>query len=162
MGRQAWETLGGYLRGAALLGVVEGTIIGATVALVGGRLAVPVGVLTFMLAFVPFAGAIVAAVLAVLVTLATAGGPAALIVLIVAVAVQQLDNELLAPVVYGRTLQLHPVVLLVAIVAGGALFGLPGTILAVPVTAVTARLVAEARTAGPEPARSSTEHVQEE
>jgi predicted PurR-regulated permease PerM len=151
MGRRAWETLGGYLRGAAILGIVEGTIIGATVALVGGRLAVPVAVLTFILAFVPIVGAIVAGVIAVLVTLATASGTAALIVLVVVVVVQQLDNDLLAPVVYGRTLQLHPVVVLLAIVAGGALFGLPGTFLAVPVTAVAVNVVAEARSPKPQP-----------
>jgi putative heme transporter len=145
MGRRAWETLGGYLRGAAILGVVEGVIIGGTVAVVGARLAVPVGVLTFILAFVPIVGAIVAGAVAVLVTLATAGGTAALIVLVVVVVVQQLDNDILAPVVYGRTLQLHPVAVLLAIVAGGALFGLPGTFLAVPVTAVAVSVVAEAR-----------------
>ena len=142
---RAWATLGGYLRGAALLGLVEGVVIGATVALVGGRLAVPMGVLTFLLAFVPFAGAIVAGVLAVLVTLATAGSAAALIVVVVAVVVQQFDNELLAPLVYGRTLQLHPVAVLLALTAGGALFGLAGTFLAVPVTAIAVNVLTEAR-----------------
>jgi predicted PurR-regulated permease PerM len=145
MGRRAWETVGGYLRGAALLGVVEGIVIGVTIALVGGRLAVPVGALTFILAFIPIVGAIVAGVVAVLVTLATAGGTAALIVLIVVVAVQQLDNDILAPVVYGRTMQLHPVAILLAISAGGALFGVPGTFLAVPITAVAVNVIAEAR-----------------
>jgi len=50
--------------------------------------------------------------------------------------VQQLDNDVLAPVIYGRALNMHPVVVLVGIVTGGALFGLAGTILAVPVIAV--------------------------
>jgi predicted PurR-regulated permease PerM len=150
LGRRAWTTLGGYLRGAALLGLVEGVVIGATVALVGGRLAVPVGVITFLLAFIPFAGAIAAGALAVLVTLATAGGSAALVVLVVAVAVQQLDNDLLAPLVYGRSLQIHPVVVLLALAGGGALFGPAGTFLAVPVTAVAVNLLAEARLAGRE------------
>jgi predicted PurR-regulated permease PerM len=150
LGRRAWTTLGGYLRGAALLGLVEGVVIGATIALVGGRLAVPVGVITFLLAFIPFAGAIAAGALAVLVTLATAGASAALVVLVVAVAVQQLDNDLLAPLVYGRSLQIHPVVVLLALAGGGALFGPAGTFLAVPVTAVAVNLLAEARLAGRE------------
>jgi predicted PurR-regulated permease PerM len=149
LGARAWDTLGGYLRGAALLGLVEGIAIGVSVALVGGRLAVAVGVFTFLMAFIPFVGAIVAGALAVLVTLATAGAGDALVVLVVAVVVQQLDGDLLAPVVYGRSLQLHPVVVLLAITAGGALFGLPGTFLAVPVTAVGLTLIAEARARPP-------------
>jgi putative heme transporter len=145
LGRRAWHTLGGYLRGAALLGVVEGAAIAITLAVVGARLAVPMAVITFLAAFVPFAGAIVAAVLAVLVALGTAGPAQALVVAIVALVIQQLDNDVLAPIVYGRSLELHPVVVLLSIVAGGALFGLVGSFLAVPVTALILNLAAEAR-----------------
>jgi predicted PurR-regulated permease PerM len=142
---RAWRTLGGYLRGAALLGLVEGVIIGITLVAVGASLAVPMAVVTFFAAFVPFAGAIVAGALATLVALATAGTAAAVIVLVVAIVVQQLDNDLLAPVVYGRALNMHPVVVLLAIAGGGALFGLAGSFLAVPVTAVATNLFVEAR-----------------
>jgi predicted PurR-regulated permease PerM len=145
LGARAWRTLGGYLRGAAALGVVEGTIIGLAVALTGGRLAIPVGVFTFLMAFIPILGAIAAGAMAVLVALATGGTTAALIVLVVVIVVQQLDNDLLAPVVYGRSLELHPVIVLLAVAGGGALFGLPGTLLAVPVTAVGLNVLAEAR-----------------
>jgi predicted PurR-regulated permease PerM len=105
---RAWKTLGGYLRGAAALGIVEGAAIAATLTLVGARLAVPMAVITFLAAFVPFIGAIVAGVLAVLVALGTAGAAQALIVAVVALVIQQLDNDVLAPVVYGRSLDLHP------------------------------------------------------
>ncbi|HVM02849.1 MAG TPA: AI-2E family transporter [Acidimicrobiales bacterium] len=148
MAGRAWDTLGGYLRGAALLGVVEGTAIGIALWVVGAGLALAVAMLTFLAAFVPFVGAIVAGVVAVLVALATAGLDAALIVAVVAVAVQQFDNDLLAPVVYGRALNLHPVAVLLAITAGAALFGLAGSILAIPVTAVVANVVAAARDHG--------------
>ncbi|MFP5376709.1 MAG: AI-2E family transporter [Acidimicrobiia bacterium] len=148
MAGRAWDTLGGYLRGAALLGVVEGTAIGIALWLVGAGLALAVAMLTFLAAFVPFVGAIVAGVVAVLVALATAGLDAAVIVAVVAVAVQQFDNDLLAPVVYGRALNLHPVAVLLAITAGAALFGLAGSILAIPVTAVAANVVAAARDHG--------------
>ena len=143
--QRAWDTIGGYLRGAAILGVVEGTIIALTMWIVGSELAVPMGTLTFLGAFVPFVGAVVAGVLAVLVTLATAGFGGALIVAGVAVAVQQLDNDLLAPWIYGKALSLHPVVVLLAITSGGSLFGLLGTFLAVPVTAVLINVWSEAR-----------------
>ena len=147
LARRAWQTLGGYLQGAAMLGLVEGVIIGTTLALVGAKLGAAVGLLTFLMAFIPFVGAIVAGVLAALVALATAGSTAALIVIAVAVAVQQLDNDLLAPVVYGKALQIHPVIVLLAVTAGGALFGIAGSFLAVPVTAVTMNVLSESRTA---------------
>jgi predicted PurR-regulated permease PerM len=147
---QAWRTLGGYLRGAALLGLVEGVAIAVTLALVGAELAVPMALVTFLAAFVPVVGAIVAGVLAVLVALATAGGTAAVVVAVVALVVQQLDNDVLAPLVYGRALELHPVVILLAILAGGSAFGLPGSFLAVPVVAVAVNVAAEARRYGRE------------
>jgi putative heme transporter len=142
---KSWATLGGYLRGSATLGLIEGTIIGTTVWLVGGALAVPVGVITFFAAFLPFAGAVLAGAVAVLVTLVSAGFTPAVIVLVVAVLVQQFDNDLLAPIVFGRNLELHPLIVLGAIVAGSTLFGAFGAVLAVPVTAVALNVVAEWR-----------------
>jgi predicted PurR-regulated permease PerM len=147
---RAWQTLGAYLRGAAMLGLLEGTIIGLTMQLVGGRLAIPVAVVTFFAAFVPFVGAVVAGAIAVMVALVTAGFGGALIVLVVAVAVQQLDNDLLAPVIYGRSLDLHPLVVLFAIASGSALMGVAGAFFAVPVTAVVINVLAEARRAAAE------------
>ena len=142
---RAWRTLGGYLRGSATLGVIEGIIIGTTVWIVGGALAVPVAVITFFAAFLPFAGAVLAGAVAVLVTLVTAGVTPAIIVLVVAVLVQQFDNDLLAPVVFGKNLELHPLVVLAVIVAGSTLFGAFGAVLAVPVTAVGLNVMAEWR-----------------
>lgn len=142
---RSWATLGGFLRGAAVLGVVEGVIIGLTMVLVGAELALPVALITFAAAFVPFVGAIVAGAVATLVALATAGFVPAIIVLVVAVVVQQLDNDLLSPLIYGRALALHPLVILFAVVSGGALFGIGGTLLAVPVTAVVLNAWSEVR-----------------
>ncbi|CAN5738664.1 AI-2E family transporter [soil metagenome] len=132
----SWSTLGGYLRGAALLGVLEALVIGGAMGLAGAHLVIPVMLLTFVAAFIPLVGATVAGVIAVLVTLASAGVTQALIVAGVAIAVQQLDNELLAPWIYGKALSMHPVVILLSITAGTALFGFVGTLLAVPVTAI--------------------------
>ena len=141
----AWEALGGYLRGAAVLGIVEGVVIGGTLAAVGGSLALPVGMLTFFGAFVPYLGATLAGVVAVLVALSTASPTGAIVVAAVAVVVQQLDNEVLAPLVYGRATQLHPLVVLLSVAIGGALFGAVGSFLAVPLTAVAASAVREVR-----------------
>ena len=144
LGVRAWKTLGGYLRGAATLGTVEGIAIAIALTLVGAELAVPMAVVTFLAAFVPFIGATAAGILAVLVALGTAGPVEALIIAVVAFVIQQIDNELLAPVVYGRSLELHPVLILLGVVAGGALFGVPGSVLAVPVVALAANVGAEA------------------
>jgi len=142
--RRAWDALGGYLRGAAILGGVEGVIIGATVWLVGGSLAIPLAVLTFVAAFFPIVGAVVAGAVAVLVVLATAGVGEAVVVLAVVVVVQQLDNDILAPFIFGRSVQLHPAVILVALTAGGAVGGIVGAFLAVPLTAMAAAVAGEA------------------
>ena len=68
-----------------------------------------------------------------------------------ALVVQQLDNDVLAPIIYGRSLSLHPVVVLLSIVAGGALFGIAGTVLAVPLVAVTINATKEYRSLSASP-----------
>lgn len=155
--RSAWTTMGGYLRGSALLGLLEGAIIGGVMALTGAHLALPVALLTFAAAFVPLVGATVAGVIAVLVTLASAGVSEALIVGLVALAVQQFDNELLAPWIYGKALSMHPVIILLSITAGTALFGVVGTLLAVPVTAIAIDAVSILRHPPADPEEPLTE-----
>lgn len=141
--QRGWSTLGGYLRGAAMLGFIESIAIGLALLVSGASLVVPVMILTFVAAFVPLVGAVFAGVMAVLVALVTGGVVSAAIVGVVALAVQQLDNDILAPWVYGRSLALHPVVILVSVVGGGALFGIAGTLLAVPIVAVAISVVKE-------------------
>ena len=146
--RAGVEGLRGYLKGCLLLGLVEGTIIGGAVALLASpSMGAPIAVLTLIAAFVPIVGAIVAGVLAVLVTLAEGGLVAAAAVAVVALVVQQLDNDVLAPVILGRTTQLHPLVVLVAVTAGGALAGLAGAFVAVPLTAAVTAMVTTWRAA---------------
>ncbi len=157
-GRAARRALGGYLRGAAALGALEGAIIAIAIALVGGRLAIPVLLLTFVGAFVPVVGAALSGVVAVLVTLVTAGPKEALIIAVVALVVQQLDSDLLAPYVYGRSMQLHPLVILLSIAAGATLAGIAGTFLAVPLAAVFVAVTGALRSPDPEPDSDEAEH----
>lgn len=147
----AWAALAGYLRGASLLGIVEATVIGLTLWIVGGSLIAPVMVFTMLGAFIPIVGATMAGVVAVLVALVTAGTGPAVVVALVVLVVQQIDNDLLAPIIYGRALSLHPVVILISVVAGGALLGLVGTILAVPVVAVVFNAAREYRATPAQP-----------
>jgi putative heme transporter len=143
--RRGWDAIGGYLQGAAALGGIEAAAIGATMAGVGASLVPSVMMITFMAAFVPIVGATLAGVVATLVTLVTAGPVPALIVAGVTLVVQQIDNDVLAPVVYGRALRMHPLVVLLGIAAGGSLFGFVGTIFAVPFLAVSLNMIDEVR-----------------
>jgi predicted PurR-regulated permease PerM len=142
---KAWQTLGGYLRGTALMGVIEGTIIGVTLVLIGAPLVLPLAVLTFFGAFFPLVGATLAGIVAGLVVLAANGLADALIVGAVVVAVQQLDGDVLAPFVLGRAVRLHPLVILLALTAGAVLGGAVGAFLAVPTTAVAVVATGELR-----------------
>lgn len=143
LGRRAWGALTGYLRGAALIGLLEGIILGVTLWIVGAGLAVPVAILTFFGAFFPIVGAVVAGIVAALVALVGGGVSDMIIVGIVAIIVQQFDNDLLAPLIYGRLIHLHPVVVLLALAIGGTLAGIMGAFLAVPVAAVGSAVLGE-------------------
>lgn len=125
----------GYVRGSALLGGIEAVTIGAVVAVVGGDLPVLLAVLTFVAAFVPLVGAVIAGMLAVAVTLVSAGTGPAITVAVVAVVVQQFDGDLLAPLVFGRFLQLHPLAVLASISVGVRVAGILGAFAGVPIAA---------------------------
>jgi predicted PurR-regulated permease PerM len=149
-GRRAWDTMGGYLRGVAVVGVVDGALIGLALALLGVPLALPLAVLTAVGAFFPIVGAVTAGALAALVALVSKGPVTALVVVGVTVLVQQLEGNLLQPVVMGRSLDLHPVVVMVALAVGGILGGIVGAFLAVPVVAVAVAGVGGWADAAPE------------
>lgn len=152
MAAAAWSTLGRYVLGAASLGAVEAAIIGVTLALVGSNVVLPVVTLTFVAAFFPFVGAIVAGTVATLVTLASSGLDAAAIVAVVAIVVQQFDNELLAPVIYSRALKMHPLAVILAVATGAAAAGLAGALVAVPALGIVLNAAAADREARAEAA----------
>lgn len=129
------STLGGYVRGTAIIALVDAVAIGIGLAIVGVPLVVPLSVLVFLLAFIPLVGATLAGILSALVALVALGPVEALIVVAIVVGVNQLEGDLLQPVVMGRTLRLHPLVILVALTAGTVLAGITGAVLAVPIAA---------------------------
>ena len=101
-------------------------------------MAFTLGVITFIAGFIPLVGAIVAGALAVLIALVSLGFTKALIVLAIVLAVQQLEGNILSPLLQSRAMKLHPVIVLVSVTVGGGLFGLVGAFLAVPVAATLA------------------------
>ena len=136
LGVKVWRTMAGYLRGVAITGFVDALVIGIGLAVLGVPLAAPLAVLTFLGAFIPLVGATLAGVLAVLVALVGNGFGTALIVAGLVVAVQQIEGNVLAPIVLSRAVQLHAVTILLALAAGGILAGIVGAFLAVPIAAV--------------------------
>lgn len=144
-GGRAWETLSGYVRGTAIVATVDAVGIGLGLLVIGVPLVLPLALLTFVGGFFPIVGATVAGLVAVLVALVARGLVDALLVLAVVVAVQQLESNVLEPVVLGRVLRLHPVVILVSLTAGAVLAGVVGAFLAVPVAATAAAVGNELR-----------------
>ena len=135
VGDRTVQTLGGYVRGTAIVAAVDAIGIGIGLAIVGVPLVIPLSVLVFLLAFIPLVGATLAGILAALVALVALGPVEALVVVAIVVAVNQLEGDLLQPVVMGRSLRLHPLVILVALTAGTVLAGITGAVLAVPIAA---------------------------
>jgi putative heme transporter len=132
----AWRTLGHYVRGLAVVGLVDATVIGIGLLVVGVPMVIPLAILTFFGAFFPLVGAWVAGLAAVAVAFGNGGIIEALIVLAIITAVQQLEGDLVLPFVFGRTLLMHPLVVLLAVAAGGIAFGIAGAFLSVPAVAV--------------------------
>ncbi len=132
----AWRTLGHYVRGLALVGLVDAAVIGIGLLIVGVPMVIPLAILTFFGAFFPLVGAWVAGLAAVAVAFVNGGITEALIVLAIITAVQQLEGDLVLPIVFGRTLVMHPLVVLLAVAVGGFAFGIAGAFLSVPAVAV--------------------------
>lgn len=135
VGRTAVTTLGGYIRGTSIVALVDAVAIGVALAIMQVPLALPLAVIIFVAAFIPIVGATVAGILAALVALVANGPLIALIVIIVVVAVNQLEGNFLQPVVMAQSLKLHPLVILLALSAGTILGGIVGAVLSVPIAA---------------------------
>ncbi|ANZ43153.1 AI-2E family transporter [Lentzea guizhouensis] len=135
-GRRSLAALVSYVRATGAVAVVDALGIGVGLAVVGVPLAVPLAALVFICAFVPIFGAVVAGGVAVLVALVANGPVTAVIVLIIVVAVNQLESHVLQPFLLGRAVKLHPLAVVLAIASGLLVAGIAGALLAVPLLAV--------------------------
>ncbi|WP_167399028.1 AI-2E family transporter [Arthrobacter pityocampae] len=134
---RSWRTLSAYVSSQAAVALVDAVFIGAGLWILGVPLALPLAVLIFFGGFLPVIGAVATGFLATLVALLSDGWVTALIVLGIVLLVQQLESNVLQPVLVGKSLKLHPAVVLTAVTAGGSLFGIVGAFLATPIIAVT-------------------------
>lgn len=135
---RAWTTLSGFIRAQALVSAVDAIFIGIGLVIIGVPMALALSVITFVAGFIPIIGAFTAGALAVLVALVSLGFTDAVFVLILVVAVQQLEGNILSPILQSKAMNLHPVIVLLSVTVGGTLFGIIGAFLAVPVAAMIA------------------------
>lgn len=135
-GDRTAEVLGGYVRGIVIVATVDATLIGLGLWVIGVPLALPLAVLCFLSAFIPIVGPFISGLFAALIALVTLGLPQALAVTALTIVVNNVDGNLLQPLIVGKSLSLHPLVVLTALTVGGLVGGIVGTILATPLTAV--------------------------
>ena len=135
IGDRVVTTLGGYVRGTAAVAAFDAVAIGTGLAVLGVPLTIPLAVVAFVTSFIPMIGAPIAGTLAALVTLVALGPVKAVIVVAIVVLVNQIEGNFLQPVLMGRTLRLHGLVILVGLTAGTVLGGVTGALLAVPLIA---------------------------
>ncbi len=156
-GHNAWHALGTYVRGIIFVATFDALFIGLALAIIGVPLVLPLAVLVFVAAFVPFVGAIAAGALAALVALVSEGVVAALAVVVAITVVQQIEGNILYPLVVGRSTHLHPVGILVAVTTGAVVAGVIGAVAAVPILAVIVTAVPIIRSAAETTSRPQPE-----
>jgi putative heme transporter len=153
VGRITWQTLGGYLRGVSLVALMDAILIGIALWLIGVPLVLPLALLTFIGGFFPVIGAFAAGTAAALVALVANGPLDALLVAAATFVVQQVEGNLLQPIIVGRAVRIHPVAVILAVASGAVIWGVAGAVIAVPLVAVTARAASYLRS-GPPSARA--------
>lgn len=135
-GQRGYASLVGYVRATVLVAVIDAIGIGIGLVAVGAPLVVPLTALVFLSAFIPIVGAVLSGILAVLVVLVANGPVPALIILAVVLGVQQLEGNVLQPLIMGRAVRLDALPVVLAVTVGTVLGGITGALLAVPLLAV--------------------------
>lgn len=135
---RSWKTLSGFIQTQAVVSFVDAFFIGIGLVLLDVPMAFVLAVITFFGGFIPIVGAFTAGALAVLVALVINGFTNALLVLGLILVVQQVEGNVLQPLLQSRAMNLHAAVVLLSVTVGSALFGIIGAFLAVPIAAVVA------------------------
>lgn len=140
-GQTGWVTLGHFVRVQVLVAAIDAVGIGLGAWILGFffppgmPLVIPIAILVFLTSFIPFVGAIATGVLAVFVALVSMGPIPAIIMLGIVLLVQQIEGNLLQPLIMGNAVKVHPLAVVLAVTAGGIIAGIPGTLFAVPLVA---------------------------
>ena len=137
------ESLRGYFLGVTIIAAFNGVVVGLGALLLGVPLAGTIAVVTFLAAYIPYLGAWSAGAFAVLIALGGNGVEAAGGMIVVELLANGALQQLVQPFAYGAALGIHPLAVLIVTIAGGALFGAVGLILAAPLTAAAVRISAD-------------------
>jgi predicted PurR-regulated permease PerM len=135
-GDASWQTLSNYVRATVLVAFIDALGIGLALVILKIPFPFPLAALVFLGAFIPIVGASVSGAVAVLVALVDQGWVVSLIVLGAVILVQQVEGHVLQPLIMGRAVAIHPLVVIVGIASGVILAGIIGALVAVPVIAV--------------------------
>lgn len=148
--RHAFSQLSTYVRASVAVALLDAVGIGAGLALLGVPMALALASLVFLGGFVPFVGAFVTGGLAIVVAFMTKGPLVALVVLAIVIGVQQLEGNVLQPLLLGKAVRLHPLVVVLAVSTGAVTAGIVGAIFAVPLVLVLRALLAPPTNQGDE------------
>lgn len=135
-GGAGWDTFSAYTRGTVIIAVTDGMLAFLLLSIIGVPLAAPLAVLVLLGAFVPLIGAPTAMVVAMIVALAVNGPIQALGVGVGIALIGQFEGHILQPLVMGKQVSLHPVVIALVITAGTLTAGILGAVISVPLVAV--------------------------
>ena len=150
LGRVA-GSMRGYFVGVTVVSIWSALIVGAGALLLGVPMAGTIAVVTFVGGFVPYLGAWTAGAFAVLIALGDQGPETALALAVIVLLANGILQQLVQPIAYGAALRLHPLVVLIATIAGGCLFGVVGLVLAATLLSAAVRIAADLRAAEGEP-----------
>jgi len=142
--KRIYKSTAGYVAGALTITTINGLITLVVLTLLGVPFAVPLAVLMAFFGLIPLVGATIGGVIILLVTLFTDDFPQATIIYaIVLIVYQQVENNVLQPFVFKRTVNVPPLAVIVAILAGSALLGVVGALLAIPMAAALQIVMSE-------------------
>ena len=153
IGTEIYRTVGGYVTGNILISVIAGVASAIVLFSLGSDYAIALAVVVAVLDLIPLAGATLAAVVVSTVVFVELGWIRGVIIIVFFVVYQQLENHILQPIIYGRTVQITPLVVLVSVLIGAELAGVLGALAAIPVAGIAQAIGREflgSREAAPE------------
>lgn len=141
------SALRGYFVGVTIVAAFNAVVVTLGALIIGVPMAATIGIVTFVAAYVPYLGAWAAGAFSVLIALGASGAEAAAAMIVIQLLANGILQQLVQPFAMGAALGIHPLAVLIVTIAGGALFGAVGLILAAPVTSAVTRIAADLRQA---------------
>ena len=136
VGQEIYRTVGGYVTGNLLISLIAAVSSAIVLFVLGSDYAIALAVVVAILDLVPLAGATLAAIIVSVVVFIELGWVKGVIIAVFFVIYQQLENHVLQPLIYGRTVQLSPLIVLVAVLIGAELAGILGALAAIPIAGI--------------------------